>query len=108
MAYTATCIESYNETVAKRNRWQRWNRQIRAVVRRDGSFCWLCGEEVLPDLRVDDPRSPSVDHVVERRNGGWNDLDNLRLAHRSCNSSREYLFPATSHDPLDESAATGA
>jgi 5-methylcytosine-specific restriction endonuclease McrA len=46
------------------------------------SHCWLCGLPVPREER-------SVDHVVKRRDGGSNRRENLRLAHLSCNSSRQ-------------------
>lgn len=37
----------------------------------------------------------SLDHVVERRNGGHTTNANLRLAHRGCNNKRDKKFPHT-------------
>lgn len=43
-----------------------------------GGRCWLCGH-----LGAD-----TLDHVVPVSKGGTNDPDNLRPAHRACNSAR--------------------
>ncbi len=37
----------------------------------------------------------SLDHVIERRNGGHTTNNNLRLAHRGCNNKRDKRFPHT-------------
>lgn len=57
-----------------------------------GAWCRLCGLPV--DLAVKSPNraAPSVDHIVPRALGGSDDLTNLQLAHRGCNSSKRHLF----------------
>lgn len=52
------------------------------VMSEYGSLCHLCLRpiETLPEY--------SIDHVVSRSNGGTDDIENLRPAHLSCNSSR--------------------
>nr|DAL28224.1 MAG TPA_asm: HNH endonuclease [Caudoviricetes sp.] len=44
--------------------------------------CWSC-EHVCTD-----PQLLSVEHIKPRSQGGSDDLANLALSHRSCNSSR--------------------
>jgi 5-methylcytosine-specific restriction endonuclease McrA len=48
--------------------------QVLAVSR----VCHLCGK----------PGADTADHLIPRKHGGTNSLDNLRPAHRSCNSAR--------------------
>ena len=69
-----------------------------AVYERDEWTCQLCFEPVKPDS---DPQSdwyPSLDHIIPQSKGGDHTMENLRLAHRWCNSIRgadnyhEYLF----------------
>lgn len=70
--------------------------QVRFLRKRDGDSCWLCGE--LIDFEVpgkDDPMRYSRDHVFPRSQGGPGTLDNMRLAHRRCNSMRAVLWPET-------------
>lgn len=59
-----------------------------AVVDRDGSVCWLCREPVDFDAPPNSDWSATLDHVVTRAAGGSDGVDNLRLAHRWCNSVR--------------------
>ena len=44
--------------------------------------CWICGDGPRPG----DPWT--ADHLIPLANEGTNARSNLRLAHRSCNSSR--------------------
>jgi 5-methylcytosine-specific restriction endonuclease McrA len=43
-----------------------------------GTVCWLCGRD----------GADSADHVLPRSRGGSDALENLRPAHRACNSAR--------------------
>jgi hypothetical protein len=57
---------------------------------RDGDDCWICGGGIdftLPRTQksTEHPFSATVDHVVQRSEGGPNTPDNLRLAHKTCN-----------------------
>ena len=64
------------EPVYRTKAWQVARAQ---VIARDRGICQMCG------LAGGD----SVDHIVPWREGGaWYDLENLRLVHRRCNSSR--------------------
>jgi 5-methylcytosine-specific restriction protein A len=54
-------------------------RRAAAAIRDDpDSVCWICG-----GLGAD-----TADHVVPVSRGGGNDPDNLRPAHRFCNTGR--------------------
>lgn len=70
-------------------RWKITDTRRLAIYERDGWTCWLCG---LPVDGDDDPKSgrfyPTLDHVIPRCDGGDHSDENLRCAHRSCNSSR--------------------
>ena len=57
---------------------RRWRRLVAAVVRRDRGVCQLCGRA----------GATSADHVVRRRDGGADELDNLRAVHLDCNRRR--------------------
>jgi 5-methylcytosine-specific restriction endonuclease McrA len=52
-----------------------------AVIERDGYVCWLCRGRVLRN-------DVDIDHVIPRSKGGATTLENLRVAHSSCNRSR--------------------
>ncbi|MFC7330808.1 MULTISPECIES: HNH endonuclease [Nocardiopsidaceae] len=61
-----------------------------AIYERDGWICQLCSEPVDPDLPYLDNWAASLDHIVCQ---AWTDEpdhspENLRLAHRWCNSVR--------------------
>lgn len=67
-----------------------------AVVARDGWACWVCEQPVDPDATSDGLRA-SLDHVVEVRHGGSDEVENLRLAHTVCNVSRDRNRSAWEH-----------
>lgn len=57
-----------------------------AVYERDSFVCQICMEPTDP---LADPVSnwfPSLDHIIPRSKGGDDSLENLRTAHRWCNS----------------------
>lgn len=68
-------------------------RKIRAIVRRDGDCCWICGR-ILSFVIFDahDPQFSTIDHLKPSSLGGTNDLVNLKLAHLSCNVARGNSF----------------
>jgi len=66
---------------------------IQKLFRRDKGVCYLCGElcdwndkEVRENVIVCGNQYPSIDHVVPLAKGGLHSWDNVRLAHRICNS----------------------
>lgn len=65
------------------------------LYERDNGVCWICGGECdLDDFVVKNGVTicgnnyPSVDHVVPICEGGVDSWDNVKLAHRYCNSER--------------------
>lgn len=70
-------------------------RKRKSLLRRDGNICWICGEsfdlDEVTGIDIHDsshPRAMTLDHIITRKDGGTNKLDNLKLAHRSCNGNR--------------------
>jgi len=61
----------------------------RALVRRDGTTCWICHGNINMSLEPGEAQAATIDHVIRRRDGGSNRLENLRLAHNSCNGARD-------------------
>jgi 5-methylcytosine-specific restriction protein A len=57
---------------------RRWRRLVEQVVDRDHGRCWLCGGY----------GADSADQVVRLRDGGGDELGNLRAAHAGCNRRR--------------------
>lgn len=51
--------------------------------------CGICGKPVDMSLRAPNPMAPCVDHIVPVAKGGHpSDIDNLQLAHWSCNRQK--------------------
>lgn len=67
--------------------------QLQRVAERDGWRCWVCGNDVDPSGPAGSAHAASVDHVVPRALGGKTETDNLRLAHRRCNTQRGSKLP---------------
>lgn len=68
---------------------------LKQIYRRDNGICYLCGGECdfndykyTGDIFVAGNTYPSVDHIVALANGGTDTLDNIKLAHRRCNSKK--------------------
>lgn len=53
------------------------------------TVCGICGKPVDKSLKYPDPLSPSVDHIIPVAKGGHpSDIDNLQLAHWTCNRQK--------------------
>lgn len=61
---------------------------IAELGERDRWRCHLCLRRVSRTFKSPHPRSPSFDHLIPVSDGGTDAPENLRLAHRWCNSSR--------------------
>jgi 5-methylcytosine-specific restriction endonuclease McrA len=59
-----------------------------ALYKRDQWVCQLCFTAVDPDLDIMDNWAASLDHIIPQSKGGTHTPDNLRLAHRWCNSAQ--------------------
>lgn len=68
-------------------------RHIPALVGRDGTSCYLCGETVDIALAWPHKLSKSVDHVVPWSLGGSDDLSNLSMTHLFCNLQKHNKVP---------------
>jgi 5-methylcytosine-specific restriction enzyme A len=55
---------------------QRWREMSRAVIARDGGICRVCGQ----------PGATVAHHLVERRDGGTDDINNLCAVHVACHN----------------------
>ena len=64
-------------------------RRLRAQVKREEPYCWLCGGHIDPDRKAPDPLSFTLDHIVPVALGGPElDRANVRAAHMRCNQRR--------------------
>ncbi len=52
---------------------------------RDGDRCWLCAGKLDFTAQPNSSKSPTIEHLLAKANGGTNALDNLVLAHPGCN-----------------------
>ena len=71
------------------------HQKVMRVINRDGIGCWLCRQPVDLTAGRNSDATATLDHVVPRKWGGKNHIDNLRLAHKACNAGREKLFPSS-------------
>lgn len=63
------------------------------IFDRDKWTCYLCGDPVEESLRgTRDPLAPEIDHVVPISRGGDHSAENVRCAHRRCNSLKNSLL----------------
>lgn len=71
---------------------------LKRLYTRDKGVCWVCG--LVCDYQDKTYRGrtmiagdmyPSIDHVVALSDGGAHAWDNVKLAHRICNSLRYYI-----------------
>lgn len=80
------------EANRRRNRLQANGRverlHWRGVGAEDGWICHLCALPVDPDEPYWSKMGPTLDHVVPVSRGGTHTRDNVKLAHRSCNSAK--------------------
>lgn len=71
-----------------------WDINIQRVIQRDGLTCHICGEQVdlddfytnNNDVFIAGNKYPSIDHVKPVSKGGTHTWDNVKIAHRICNS----------------------
>jgi 5-methylcytosine-specific restriction endonuclease McrA len=53
------------------------------------TVCGICGRIVDKKLKYPHPMSPTVDHIIPVARGGHpSDIDNLQLAHWTCNRQK--------------------
>ncbi len=63
----------------------------RAVYRRDGMVCYLCGQTVVWQLGL--PNTATIDHVVPFVYGGRSTEDNLKVCCHRCNMAKGQRTP---------------
>lgn len=53
------------------------------------NICGICGQPVDKSLHYPNPLSPVIDHIIPIAKGGHpSDINNLQLAHWSCNRQK--------------------
>lgn len=65
-----------------------WDISLNKLYKRDRGLCYLCGERV--DMNADSNSNwyGSIDHVIPVAKGGTHTWNNIKLAHRYCNSAK--------------------
>lgn len=64
------------------------------VVAARGRKCHICHCKIDLNLSGRHPQGPTIDHILPVSMGGTNDLANLNIAHRVCNTRRGNQGPA--------------
>ena len=85
-----------NQVIAKTKRMNkaRQNGQFDAdidiykLIERDGEQCYLCGDSVSFNVHYNDPKYPTIEHVLAIANGGTHSWDNVKVACRDCNNNK--------------------
>ncbi len=63
--------------------------KARQKILKTQTVCGICGKPVDFSYRYPHPLSPTVDHIIPVAKGGHpSDIDNLQLAHRTCNRQK--------------------
>lgn len=59
------------------------------------SVCGICGKPVDFSLKYPHPLAPCIDHIIPVAKGGHpSDIDNLQLAHWTCNRLKSDHLPS--------------
>ncbi|MEG0897975.1 MAG: HNH endonuclease signature motif containing protein [Ruthenibacterium sp.] len=67
------------------------------------TVCGICGKPVDFGYRYPHPLSPCIDHIIPIAKGGHpSDLDNLQLAHWTCNRQKSDKLLGTRHAEKNE------
>jgi hypothetical protein len=61
--------------------------------------CIFCRQPIDMTLKYPDPMSPCRDHIRQKRDGGTNHGDNLRVVHLVCNARRRRAVHEKAHAP---------
>ena len=59
---------------------------LEKLYKRDKGICHICTDKVNMNLNTNDNMYGSIDHVIPLAKGGTHTWDNVKLAHRICNS----------------------
>jgi 5-methylcytosine-specific restriction endonuclease McrA len=63
------------------------------------NMCGICGNEVDKRLKYPDQLSPTIDHIIPLAKGGHPfAIENLQLAHRTCNRQKSDKLLGTTQD----------
>lgn len=91
------CSPDCRAVSRRRSSWIGYAARL-AVYERDEWVCQICKEPVDRAAHHMDDWAPTLDHITPRSRGGSDEGENLRLAHRWCNSVRGDLTYYTDAD----------
>lgn len=63
-----------------------WTISLERLIKRDKGICHICNNKVDTGVHYNDDYYPSIDHVKPIAKGGTHTWDNVKLAHRICNT----------------------
>jgi 5-methylcytosine-specific restriction endonuclease McrA len=91
--YHQAHLEEAKAAQARRRACQKQARKTervyrKAVYTRDKGVCQICFKRVNPALTHPDPGWATLDHVIPLAEGGDHTMQNIVLAHFSCNASK--------------------
>ena len=79
---------------------------VESLYKRDGGICYLCGKQCRMDDYITKEKIfiagdwyPSIDHIIPLAKGGEHSWENVRLAHRICNSRKSDSIPLSATIP---------
>lgn len=71
------------------------------IIFKTQNTCGICGKPVDFTIKTPDPLSAVIDHIIPiAKSGHPSDIDNLQLAHWTCNRLKsDKLFNTTKEEP---------
>lgn len=83
----------------RRYRARKFETQVDSFTTHDvrmmhGDICYLCSKKIDFSLKLPNPKSPSLDHVIALSRGGTHTLENVAMTHLDCNV-RKHAAPTT-------------
>jgi len=63
-------------------------KRFRSAIARSKPACHICGGPINWQAHYLDPKAFVIDHVIPLNKGGADELDNIKAAHRECNSKK--------------------
>lgn len=82
---------------------------LRKIAARDNDECHICGDAVQWNDSPQGNWYPSMDHVIPLAKGGCHTFDNIKLAHRWCNSIKcdgDHIDLRPTNEPVTTNAET--
>ena len=61
---------------------------IEQLKSRDGDSCFICNKPFIEE-------QPTIDHWIPKAVGGSDEIENLRITHRKCNTDKADRIPNT-------------